>query len=157
LALEDKWSREELDTALDLARLASELIPSIVKFSEVDGLKRTYRKKTVPFLGSVTSVALGLGRDRDAEWQAYVALFHDVFDNPHRRMVIDPAWLAHGDRLVPRLARTIYDDRAFDVLPRLADALEAAGCADAEILNHCRRPAEHCRGCKVIDAILGLE
>src|SRR5262245_25280992 len=48
-ALEDKWSREDLNTALDVAILASELIPSIVKFSEVNGLNRYYRKKTVPF------------------------------------------------------------------------------------------------------------
>jgi hypothetical protein len=53
------------------------------------------------------------------------------------------------------LAQAIYDDRAFDRLPILADALEEAGCTDADILNHCRRPGEHVRGCWAIDLVLG--
>ena len=53
------------------------------------------------------------------------------------------------------LAASIYADRAFDRLPILADALEEAGCTDAEILNHCRQPGEHWRGCWVVDLILG--
>src|SRR5436309_2819146 len=43
----------------------------------------------------------------------------------------------------------------FDDLPILADALEDAGCADAAILDHCRRAGGHCRGCWVVDLILG--
>ncbi len=53
------------------------------------------------------------------------------------------------------LARSIYDDRAFDRLPVLADALEDAGCTDAAILDHCRGPGPHVRGCWVVDLILG--
>jgi hypothetical protein len=37
----------------------------------------------------------------------------------------------------------------------LADALEDAGCTDAEILSHCRSPGPHVRGCWVVDEILG--
>jgi hypothetical protein len=39
----------------------------------------------------------------------------------------------------------------------LADALEEAGCIDADILNHCRQPGEHVRGCWVVDLLLGKE
>jgi hypothetical protein len=53
------------------------------------------------------------------------------------------------------LAWTIYNDRAFDNLPILADALEEAGCADADILSHCRGDGPHARGCWVVDLILG--
>jgi hypothetical protein len=55
------------------------------------------------------------------------------------------------------LAQAIYTDRAFDRLPILADALEDAGCDNADILNHCRQPSptEHVRGCWVVDLILG--
>jgi hypothetical protein len=35
-------------------------------------------------------------------------------------------------------ARSIYDDRRFEDLPILADALEEAGCTDAALLGHCR-------------------
>ena len=37
----------------------------------------------------------------------------------------------------------------------LADALEDAGCDNADLLDHCRRPGEHVRGCWVVDALLG--
>lgn len=36
------------------------------------------------------------------------------------------------------LARGIYEERAFDRMPILADALEEAGCDNAEVLNHLR-------------------
>lgn len=43
------------------------------------------------------------------------------------------------------------------VLPILADALEEAGCTDADILAHCRGPRSHVRGCWVIDLLLSKE
>jgi hypothetical protein len=48
------------------------------------------------------------------------------------------AWLLWQGGTVSALARTIYDDRTFDQLPILADALEEAGCASEDILRHCR-------------------
>ena len=53
------------------------------------------------------------------------------------------------------LARAIYADRAFDRLPILADALEDAGCDDADVLAHCRGDGPHVRGCWVVDLVLG--
>jgi len=50
--------------------------------------------------------------------------------------------------------KAIYDDRAFDRLPILADALEEAGCEDQDILGHCRSGGEHVRGCWVVDGLL---
>ena len=43
-----------------------------------------------------------------------------------------------------------------DVLPVLADALMDAGCDDDCILGHCRNAEVHCRGCWVVDRLLGL-
>jgi hypothetical protein len=40
-------------------------------------------------------------------------------------------------------------------LPILADALEDAGCNDADILNHCRSDGPHVRGCWAVDLELG--
>jgi hypothetical protein len=37
----------------------------------------------------------------------------------------------------------------------LADMLEEAGCADAELLGHLRGPGPHVRGCGAVDALLG--
>ncbi|QEL19234.1 SMI1/KNR4 family protein [Limnoglobus roseus] len=53
------------------------------------------------------------------------------------------------------LAEGIYQDRAFDRMPILADALQDAGCENEDILSHCRQPGEHIRGCWVVDLLTG--
>jgi hypothetical protein len=82
-------------------------------------------------------------------------LLHDIFGNPFRPVAVASAWLAWNDGVTRKLAQAIYEERAFDRLPILADALEEAGCVNAELLNHCRQPAEHVRGCWAIDLLLG--
>lgn len=68
-----------------------------------------------------------------------------------------------NDGTVVRLAQAAYDERgpsgmlAWDTMAILADALEEAGCHDKDILAHCRAPLHHCRGCWLIDLILGKE
>jgi hypothetical protein len=52
------------------------------------------------------------------------------------------------------LANSIYEERAFDRMPILADALQDAGCDNEDILNHCRQPGEHTGGCWVVDLLL---
>jgi hypothetical protein len=58
---------------------------------------------------------------------------------------------------VVQMAQTIYDDRTFDRMPVLADALVEAGCDNEEILGHCRGPGPHVRGCWVVDLILSKD
>jgi hypothetical protein len=54
----------------------------------------------------------------------YIAeVLFDVFGNPFRPVPIDSSWLTWRDGTVVKLAQGIYDDRAFDRLPILADAL----------------------------------
>jgi hypothetical protein len=98
--------------------------------------------------------AAGLASEEDAR-MAVVALLHDVLGNPFRRVKIKRPWLKWDGGTVPKLAQAIYAERAFDRLPVLADALEEADCADAELLGHLRGPGPHARGCHVIDALLG--
>jgi hypothetical protein len=76
----------------------------------------------------------------------------DIFGNPFRPVPFDPAWLT-SDVLL--LARGIYEERAFDRMPILADALQDAGCDNEEVLDHCRGPGPHVRGCWVVDLVLG--
>ena len=49
------------------------------------------------------------------------------------------------------------DAREFGNLPVLADALQDAGCENADVLDHCRGPGSHVRGCWVVDLVLGKE
>jgi hypothetical protein len=80
-----------------------------------------------------------------------VLLVRDIFGNLFQPVSVDPSWLSST---VVALARGAYEERSFDRLPILADALEEAGCADAELLGHCRSGGEHARGCWVVDAVL---
>jgi hypothetical protein len=78
-----------------------------------------------------------------------------VFGNPFHPPAAPASWLAWNDGAIRKMAQPIYDARAFDRLPLLADALEDAGCTDADILSHCRNDSEHVRGCWVVDLLLG--
>jgi hypothetical protein len=71
-----------------------------------------------------------------------------------RPVTVDPAWLTDNDGTAVTLARSIREGRCFHLLPILGDALEEAGCVDAAILDHCRSPGEHARGCWVVDALV---
>jgi len=82
------------------------------------------------------------------------ALFRDIFGHPLRPVSLDPRWRT-ADAV--ELARTIYEERAFDRLPILADALMDSGCAHEQILGHCRGDGPHVRGCWVVDMVLGRE
>jgi hypothetical protein len=96
-----------------------------------------------------------LNGDVPQERQVQCHLIRDAFGNPFCPQYLDPAWLRWHDSCVVQMARTIYEDRRFEDLPILADALEEAGCDNEWILWHCREPAEHARGCWLLDAILG--
>jgi hypothetical protein len=89
---------------------------------------------------------------RKAEADAQAALIEEMFGSV--KSTIDRNWCSAD---VVGIAQSIYDERAFDRLPILADALEDAGCDNADILNHCRSGGEHVRGCWVVDLVLGKE
>jgi hypothetical protein len=82
----------------------------------------------------------------------------DIFGNPFRpAAAVNPEWLTWNDRTVSRIVQSMNDERDFERMPILGDALEDAGCGDADILRHCREPGEHVRGCWVLDLLLGKE
>jgi hypothetical protein len=85
-------------------------------------------------------------------------LLRDIFGPlPFRPVAIDPTWLQWSFGTIPAIAYRIYKAPAFHDVSILADALEDAGCTDAEILDHCRGPGPHVRGCWVVDLLLGKE
>jgi hypothetical protein len=90
------------------------------------------------------------GRERAAQ----AALLRDLF-NPFRAVTLDPAWLTHNGGTAARVASAIHEAGDFDAVPVLADALEEAGCEDCTLLDHCRGPGPHVRGCWAVDLILG--
>jgi hypothetical protein len=98
--------------------------------------------------------AAGIRGTHSAVVPALAGLVRDVAGNPFRPVTLDPSWRTST---VVQLAEGIYADRAFDRLPILADALQDAGCENADILNHCRSAGPHVRGCWVVDLVLGKE
>jgi hypothetical protein len=81
-------------------------------------------------------------------------IIRDIFGNPFRPVAFDPEWRTNT---VLAIGRQMYDSREFAPMPILADALQDAGCDNADILDHCRGPGPHVRGCWVVDLVLGKE
>jgi hypothetical protein len=90
-----------------------------------------------------------------AERAAQAVLVREVLGNPFRPVAFSPEWRTDT---VLALARQMYSTEDFGAMPILADALQDAGCDNAEVLNHCREEgATHVRGCWALDRILGKE
>jgi len=103
-------------------------------------------------------------------------LIRDIFVNPFRPLPplgrraaslwereLDSALRWNGG-VIPDLARAAYEERILPAgtlhparLAVLADALEEAGCTNADILGHLRGPENHVRGCWVVDVLLKKE
>jgi hypothetical protein len=117
--------------------------------------KMSDRKKLFLFLAGVSS--------GPAEaYRAYCNLLRCIFGNPFRPVSLDPSWLSWHDGLVGCLAQAAFDERHLPSrtldnvrLAILADALEEAGCTDADILSHLRGPGTHVHGCWAVDLCLG--
>lgn len=88
------------------------------------------------------------------ERAAHARLLRDIIGNPFRPVAFPLAWRTDT---VLALARQMYESREFAAMPILADAIEDAGCADEDVLSHCRSEAPHVRGCWVIDVLTGRE
>jgi hypothetical protein len=93
-------------------------------------------------------------RDTTMAQQA-CGVLRDLFANPSRPVAIDSSLLRWNDGLLVKLAQGIYDEKEWDRVLVLADALEEAGGADEEVLFHLRQQGvSHSRGCWAIDLLL---
>jgi hypothetical protein len=94
-----------------------------------------------------------------AERKYQTAIVSEIFGSPFRPVTINPAWVTPT---VSALATATYEERSLPSgqldntrLTVLADALEEAGCDNADMLTHLRAPGSHVRGCWVVDLLLG--
>jgi hypothetical protein len=81
-------------------------------------------------------------------------LLRDICGDPFHPVTLDPRWQTST---VIDLGKAMYDERAFDRMPILADALMDAGCDSEEIIAHCRSEGPHVRGCWVVDLLLAKQ
>jgi hypothetical protein len=101
-------------------------------------------------------------RGRRTDWAqirvAQAGILRDLLGPwPFRTVRIEDSWRARDDRTVEKVARSIYERRAFHDMPILHDALMDGGCDNEEILRHCRDVKDHWKGCWVVDLCLGKD
>jgi hypothetical protein len=155
-----------------------------------------YRPVTLPKCKRCEGDGKAQGADRPFEWTPEVG-----YPGPCpvcKGLKSDSPWLTRHEGAVPKMARSIYEDRSFEDMSILADLLEMAGCEDTvpcprcdggrknagvrkenfngpllwpkdlccvchgtgrvpnPLLQHCRSGGPHCRGCWVLDLLLGM-
>jgi hypothetical protein len=84
----------------------------------------------------------------------YARLLREIVGNSFRPAHPDSLWPSWTSGCAVAIAQAISDDRAFDRLPILADALEEASCDDADLLAHFRAPGPHALGYWALDLVL---
>ena len=87
-----------------------------------------------------------------ADEKPLCSFVRDIFGNPFRPVVFSPEWRTST---AVAIANSMYESRDFGPMPLLADALQDAGCDETDIIDHCRGSGPHCRGCWVVDGVLG--
>jgi hypothetical protein len=142
------YERPDSSTEAEVSALSA---IATCRFDKKNRLADTAARYCSETIGAAAPVGERQDR-RDAEERVQCDLIRDIFGNPFRPVAVDPSWLTTDVRL---LAAGIYAERAFDRLPILADALQDAGCEIEDVLNHCRQPGEHVRGCWVVDLLTG--
>jgi hypothetical protein len=110
------------------------------------------------FLEQAANAAAEATGDLGQETQLRCDLLRDIYGPlPFRAVTVDPSWLRWNDGTVRRIAEGIYDERAFERMPVLSDALLDAGCDAEDLLAHCRGHGIHVRGCWAVDLLLAKE
>jgi hypothetical protein len=123
----------------------------------------TGRKLAVPRLfgeDEALSVAeWAQGGRGPGEKEAQCRILRDVFHHQPRR----PTFRQWRVPEVLTLAQAIYSRQGptgaleGDALLVLSDAVEEAGCTDADLLAHLRSLGQHVRGCWALDLVLGKQ
>lgn len=96
----------------------------------------------------------GTEGEADREEAVQCALLREIVGPWPDLPQVEPLWLLANDGSARRLAEDAVAERAFDLLPILADALEDAGCVEEAILRHLRGPNMHVAGCWCLDVLL---
>jgi hypothetical protein len=178
LYADGKASREQLDHAIQLSMNRCDYTRSwwgarwgVVEIYAIQAVTRVHRHdegsraRTLPYAAQAWAYAelmkwqrTGTGDEQNLravvveETARQAGLVRCIFGNPFYPATADPVWFTST---VVSLAQGIYEERAFDRLPILADALQDAGCENDDILDHCRTEGPHVRGCWVVDLLTG--
>jgi hypothetical protein len=168
-----KVAQEAAQAAYSAVRVTPDALAYCAAFPPVEAARVNYRRRfNICILAAdVASMAPAAGASQadgvplydeavqGIERAAQADLLRDLVANPFRHLrPFTLTVLAWNDGCIAKLATAIYEQKRFEDLPVLADALEEAGCEECDIVAHCRQHgAAHVRGCWVIDRLLGKE
>jgi hypothetical protein len=162
-ALEGPWRASQGDerTALQPTHEALALAWQVVR---PEAPKAAYYASSNAYLSLAAVMNPGAGcsdssfvKSQVAEERVQTDILRCIFGTLFSPVTLDVAVVNWHDGTIGKIAQSIYEERSFTTMPILADALEEAGCTNADILAHCRMPGPHTRGCWVIDLILKKE
>jgi hypothetical protein len=155
------WATDAATNAHEAARLSADWATSAAARARI---VRVAEEATAAghALGNLWAPEVWEGA-KGIESRPQALLLRDLFGPlPFRSITIAPSVLTWNARTVQRLAEAAYEERQLPAgildparLAVLADAVEEAGCMDAELLGHLRGPGPHVRGCWVVDWLLG--
>jgi hypothetical protein len=150
----ERFARMRIDTKdpVIIAKEAWAAVEGACRPAQALPSKSTFHAAQVALLASGDPEAMA------AEMRSQADILRDLVGNPFApAATLDEDWLQWHDGAVARLAQGIYEERAFERMPVLGDALPEAGCRDDDVLDHCRSNRTHHRGCWVLDRLLEQE
>ena len=144
-------TKQELETARDLAWNAYSAVAgraaSVAGWAAANAAAANAAGWATAW-NAYSAVAAASVKVREQKEKLYCQFLNDIVGN--KQTIIDPRWLTST---VIDLSQTIYEEKVFERMPILSDALMDAGCDDNDILSHCREGI-HVRGCWLLDLIL---
>jgi hypothetical protein len=149
--------REDLEVQRIAATAA--YLASGAQISQMWGAGMALRYALMARVGAAGKLGgLAAQQTQEQECRQHAVILRCIFGDLFRHARFDPTWRT-SDAVA--LARMVYEERLMPSgeldrgrLAILDDALEDAGCADAEVLSHCRDTGPHVRGCWVVDLVL---
>lgn len=96
-----------------------------------------------------SSLASSIGRELEREAQS--ELIKDIFGNPFRVQRLG----VEIQNEITTIANSMYQQRDFGLMSKLAVEMKRKGCNDREVIAHCESDMTHVRGCWVVDMVLG--
>ena len=159
-----KYSWKECDNAIDVAeKYADKLLKEKEREAATNAIKmETGKSVNVGRAAIVASSLISFSTTFDYVYLAFLDYRHinwrkdlvfqtgEILTNMNRQ-IWDDSW---GTKDVKALAETIYNDKRYELMPILSDALQEAGCQEKEILEYCQK-GPFFRGCWVLDKATG--
>jgi hypothetical protein len=149
---EDLLTRPELQPTWTYGRPA----PSLLEDSGINQQLRPPLGDPVPFHFRVRMLLRTAQEAGLLAPERSLALVRDLLGDFLLELDVPPCVGTWRDGLIQQMVQTIDQDRCYQDLPILADALEEAGCEAGDLLDHLRADIPHFPGCWAVELLRAL-